>query len=331
MKVVVTGAAGYIGSHTVVSLADRGHEVVGLDNLLRGSRLALTFASRLVGHEIPLEVVDLRDRDALDEVLSRHRPQGIVHCAGLKSVEESIAEPSLYEANNTEATATLAAACRVHGVSALVHSSSASVYAPSTSGPVSEARPLLATHAYSTTKIECEGILMKAAADGSFGLGILRYFNAVGAHPSGGLGEFQGTPRNLFPLVLQAIEFGVPVAVFGGDWPTPDGTCVRDYVHVVDVARANCLALERAAQVGDLLICNIGRGHGYSVWEILEAVRRLSGRPLATTMCSRRPGDVALSVAEVSHARRMLGWTALYDLDAIVSTTLGWLDALKGR
>jgi len=326
-KILVTGGAGFIGSHTVVELLQGGFEVVVADNLSNASPVALERVARITGREATLEQVDIRDRGELDRVFAEHRPEAVMHFAGLKAVGESVEKPLVYYQNNVAGTATLCEAMAAAGVKTLVFSSSATVYGDPRSLPIHEDAPLGATNPYGRTKLFIEELLRDLhAADPDWRIALLRYFNPVGAHPSGLIGEDpRGIPNNLFPFITQ-VASGCQdrLRIFGDDWPTPDGTGVRDYIHVVDLALGHLKALERLAAAPGLVTCNLGTGRGYSVLEMIRAFERVTGRPVPFEIAPRRPGDIAACWADPSLAAEELGWKATRSLDDMCADGWRW-------
>ena len=327
--VLVTGGAGYIGSHTCVALLEAGYRVTVVDNLTNSSPEAVRRVGRLSGRSeaIDLEVLDLLDEVGLARVLAARRVEAVIHFAGLKAVGESVAQPLRYWHNNVGGTLCLLRAMETAGVRRLVFSSSATVYGTAEVMPVDEATPLGATNPYGRTKLAIEELLRDlAAAHPDMGVALLRYFNPVGAHASGQIGEDpSGIPNNLMPFVMQvAVGRREEVVVFGDDYPTPDGTGVRDYVHVTDLAEGHVAAL-RALEAQDRLITvNLGTGRGYSVMEVIAAAGRAAGRPLPYRVSQRRPGDVAELVADPSLALKELGWKAGRGLDEMCADSWRW-------
>lgn len=318
-RVLVTGGAGFIGSHTCAELVSDGYEVVVVDDLSNSSAAAIERVEKLTGAEVPLYVADVSDEDGLDEVFRRHRIDAIIHFAARKAVGESVELPYEYYRTNLGATLGIVGAMKRHGVSRLVFSSSCSVYGEAASVPIGENAPLGPTNPYARSKLMCEQILSDVAArHGDTSVTSLRYFNPVGAHPSALLGEDpRGTPENLMPYVAQvAIGRRPVVEVFGSDYPTPDGTCVRDYVHVMDIAAGHRMALEAEAGAG-YRTYNLGTGSGTSVLELIGAFSAASGREIPYEIVGRRPGDVARLVADADLARRELGWKARRVLEDI--------------
>ncbi|MEY6432497.1 UDP-glucose 4-epimerase GalE [Thioalkalicoccus limnaeus] len=327
MRVLVTGGAGYIGSHTCVELLMAGYQVVVVDNLSNSKVEALNRVRSITGQTLDFVEADLRDRAALTRIFERDAFDAVVHFAGLKAVGESTERPLDYYANNVGGTITLCQVMAEAGVRRLVFSSSATVYGEPASVPVDEGFPLSATNPYGRTKLVIEEILRDlCAADPAWQVVLLRYFNPVGAHPSGQIGEDpNGIPNNLMPYASQvAIGKLTKLRVFGGDYPTPDGTGVRDYIHVVDLARGHVKALERIHALTGAVPFNLGTGRGYSVLEMIRAFERASGRAVPYEIVARRPGDIATCFADPSRARAELGWSAEYGIDAMVRDAWHW-------
>ncbi len=313
-NVLVTGGAGYIGSHTCLVLLEAGHEVVVLDNLGNGSREAIRRVETLCGRNVmDFCVADVSDRKRVQALLIEHRIDSVIHFAALKAVGESVEKPLLYYDNNVAGTIALVDAMASAGVRDLVFSSSATVYGDPESVPIKEDFPTRATNPYGWSKWMTERILCDAAtADPRWRFALLRYFNPVGAHPSGQIGEDpRGIPNNLMPFVSQvAVGRRDALQVFGQDYPTVDGTGVRDYIHVMDLARGHLCALESMASLPSPAIVNLGTGRGYSVLEVVEAFETASGRPVPYRVVGRRPGDIAACWADPTLAERLLGWKA---------------------
>lgn len=329
-RILVTGGAGYIGSHTVLELLAAGHEVVVLDSLVNASERALERVRALAGRDVPLVVGDVRDAALLADLLREHPVDAVIHFAGLKAVGESVAQPLAYYDANVSGAITLLQALQHAGVRRLVFSSSATVYGDPQSVPIREDAPTGPTNPYGRTKWMIEHILNDlAATDPSWSIGILRYFNPVGAHPSGRIGEDpQGIPNNLMPFIAQvAVGRREQLSVFGGDWPTPDGTGVRDYIHVVDLARGHVAALQRAFATPGAWTVNLGTGQGHSVLEALRAFEQASQRQVPYQIVSRRPGDIAACWADPSQAERLLGWRAELDLRTMCEDAWRWQSA----
>ena len=327
--VLVTGGAGYIGSHTCVALLEAGYRVTVLDNLSNSSPEAVRRVGEITGapDRIALEVVDLLDEAGLARILATEPVDSVIHFAGLKAVGESVAQPLRYWHNNVGGTLCLLRAMQASAVGRLVFSSSATVYGVAEEVPVAESAPLGATNPYGRTKLAIEEMLRDlSAADPGLGVALLRYFNPVGAHPSGRIGEDpSGIPNNLMPFVMQvAVGRRPEVGVFGDDYPTPDGTGVRDYVHVMDLAEGHVAALRALENRPELITVNLGTGRGYSVMEVIAAAGRAAGRDLPYTVSGRRPGDVAELVADPGRAEKLLGWRARRDLDEMCADSWRW-------
>jgi len=330
MKVLVTGGAGYIGSHTCVELLTAGHEVVVIDNLSNSKEAALARVQEIAGRRLAFVKADLRDRGALDAVFRDDAFDAVIHFAGLKAVGESTEIPLDYYDNNIGGTLTLCQAMAAAGVKRLVFSSSATVYGDPASVPIHEDFPLSATNPYGRTKLFIEEILRDLQrADSGWDIALLRYFNPVGAHPSGRIGEDpSGVPNNLMPCVAQVAIGKLPqLQVFGDDYDTPDGTGVRDYIHVVDLARGHLAALTRLSARPGVVTYNLGTGRGYSVLEMAEAFARISGRRVPHQVAGRRPGDIAVCYADPSLAHAELGWRAELGIDDMVRDGWRWQSA----
>lgn len=325
--ILVTGAAGYIGSHTCVELLSNGYVVVAVDNLCNSSEEALKRVEQITGHVIPFYKADVRDRAALDALLRTHRIDAAIHFAGLKAVGESVAEPLAYFENNVGGSVTLLQALRDAGVRKFLFSSSATVYGDPESVPISESARLSTTNPYGRSKLMVEQVLEDLAnSDPSWAIGVLRYFNPVGAHPSGLIGEDpRGIPNNLMPFISQvAIGRREKLSVFGNDYPTPDGTGVRDYIHVVDLAKGHLAALAELFRYGAGFTLNLGTGRGYSVLEMVRAFEAASGRPVPYQIAPRRPGDIATCYADPSKAMRVLDWRATKGLAEMCADHWRW-------
>ncbi len=317
MRILVTGGAGYVGSHAVKLLLSRGHDVWVYDNLSAGHRAAVPAGRLIVG--------DLSERDRLDQVLVERRIEAVLHFAAFALVGESVRQPVKYYQNNVINTLYLLDALRRHGVSRFVFSSTCAVYGVPNVVPITEDEPTKPVNPYGNTKLAIERALADYAAAHDWGVAILRYFNAAGASPDGDIGEDHDPESHLIPIVLQAALGKRPaVEVYGTDYPTPDGTCIRDYIHVDDLAAAHLLALE-VLKPGKLLHCNLGTGRGHSVREVIQTAEEVSGRKVPVKEGARRPGDPPALVAAADKARKELGWRPHYaDLRAIVETAWNW-------
>ncbi|NKN33714.1 UDP-glucose 4-epimerase GalE [Marichromatium bheemlicum] len=328
MRVLVTGGAGYIGSHTCVELLEAGIEVVVVDNLSNSREVSLQRVAEITGRAVEFHAIDLRDRAALAAVFAAAPIEAVIHFAGLKAVGESVEQPLRYYDNNLGATLTLCEVMAEAGVRDLVFSSSATVYGDPERVPITEDFPCSATNPYGRSKLFIEQMLGDLhRADPRWNLALLRYFNPVGAHPSGRIGEDpRGIPNNLMPYVAQvAIGRRPRLQVFGDDYPTADGTGVRDYIHVVDLARGHLAALRRLREVRPgVEAINLGTGRGYSVLEMVAAFERVSGRAVPYEIVARRPGDIATCYADPGRARALLDWEAALDIDAMVGDAWRW-------
>ena len=328
--VLLTGGAGYIGSHTSVVLLEAGHRVVIVDDLSNSSEVAVDRVRELAPGPLELHVVDIRDEAALDAVVAEARPEAVVHFAGLKAVGESVAEPLRYFDVNLAGTISLLRVMQRRGLRNLVFSSSATVYGDPASVPVDEQAPLSSTNPYGRTKLVIEQMLGDlAASDPSWHIACLRYFNPVGAHASGRIGEDpQGIPNNLMPFVMQvAVGRRDELVIFGDDYPTPDGTCIRDYIHVVDLAEGHRAALEHLDELVGCCPINLGTGNGSSVLEVVAAASRAVGRELPHRIGPRREGDAAATYADPSLAAELLGWRATRTLDEMCADSWRWQSA----
>ncbi len=327
MKVLLTGGAGYIGSHTAVECLAAGHEVVVFDNLSNSSPRSLERVESIAGRPVIFVQGDIRERAALRQVFAEHRIDAVVHFAGLKAVGESVEKPLLYYDNNIVGSVALFDEMAVAGVKTVVFSSSATVYGDPATVPITESFPLSATNPYGRSKLFIEEMLRDIArADATWNIALLRYFNPVGAHESGLIGEDpQGIPNNLMPYVAQVAVGRRPhLNVFGGDYPTPDGTGVRDYIHVVDLARGHVAALNKLQQLGGVQTWNLGTGRGVSVLDMVRAFETASGKPVPYQIVARRAGDVAQCWADPARAAQDLGWRAEYDLTRMCIDTWRW-------
>ena len=327
MNILVTGGAGYIGSHTCLELLNAGHDVTVVDNLANSKWEALRRVEELAGKSLTFHQVDLLDREGLDQVFASDRFDAVIHFAGLKAVGESVEIPLAYYRNNVTGTLNLLESMADHGCKRLVFSSSATVYGEPETVPISEDFPLSATNPYGRSKLFIEEILRDLyRSDASWDMGILRYFNPVGAHESGRIGEDpNGIPNNLFPYITQvAVGKREYLSVFGDDYPTPDGTGVRDYIHVVDLALGHIKTLEKLMEGPGLVTYNLGTGRGYSVLEVIRAFEKAAGRPIPYRIVDRRPGDVATSFANPEKAAKELGWRADKDIEAMCKDAWRW-------
>lgn len=324
---LVTGGAGFIGSHTCLELLAAGHDVTVVDNLDNSSEESLRRVQALTGRAPDFHRVDLRDAPALRAVFAGRRFDAVIHFAGLKAVGESGRIPVRYYDNNITGTLELLKAMEEHGCRRLVFSSSATVYGDPARVPITEDFPLTATNPYGRTKLFIEEILRDlCAADPRWTCVLLRYFNPIGAHPSGRIGEDpRGLPNNLMPYVMQvAVGRLAELSVYGNDYPTPDGTGVRDYIHVVDLALGHLAALDRLDGLQGCVPVNLGTGRGYSVLEMVAAAAKASGRPVPYRVVARRPGDVATCFADPARASQLLGWQARRGIDEMCADHWRW-------
>ncbi|MDK6077374.1 UDP-glucose 4-epimerase GalE [Massilia varians] len=317
MKILVTGGMGYIGSHTVVELQNAGHEVVVVDNLSNAVASVQERVQRITGKNFVFEEADIRDRAEMERIFGLHKVDAVIHFAGLKAVGESVAQPLRYYDNNVNGSVILFETMAKFGVKTIVFSSSATVYGDPASVPIREDFPLSATNPYGRSKLMIEDILRDLAkAEPDWRIALLRYFNPVGAHESGLIGEEpNGIPNNLVPYIAQVANGQrEKLSVFGGDYPTPDGTGLRDYIHVVDLAIGHVKTLDRLAREPGIVTYNLGTGRGNSVLEMVRAFEQACGRKIAYQIVDRRPGDVAQCYADPAKARDELGWTAERDV-----------------
>ena len=325
--ILVTGGAGYLGSHTCVELLERNHDVLVVDNLSNGCLESLHRVEQITGKAVRFVEGDVRDRPFLDTVFRNNSISLVIHFAGLKAVAESCSIPLVYYDNNVAGAITLCQSMADNDVRNLVFSSAATVYGEPASVPVTEDFPLSATNPYGRSKLIIEEILTDLhRADDRWNIALLRYFNPVGAHPSGLIGEDPGgVPGNLMPLVTRvAIGKQKRLQVFGNDYPTPDGTGVRDYIHVQDLARGHVCAIRRLQENCGIRAWNLGVGQGHSVLEMVSALEQVSGRPVPYDIVARRPGDIATCYADPARARLELGWSAEKTLDDMVSDAWRW-------
>lgn len=327
MNVLVTGGAGYIGSHTVLELLNSGHSVSVVDNLSNSSVESLRRVEMITGRRVAFFNVDIQDKTGLLSVVKEGKFDAVLHFAALKAVGESVAQPLRYYQNNITGTLVLCEVLQACGVKNMVFSSSATVYGDPASVPISEDFPIHPTNPYGQTKVMMEQILKDLqSAEPSLNVALLRYFNPIGAHESGMIGEDPaGLPNNLVPYVSQvAIGRLTSLSVFGDDYPTPDGTGVRDYIHVVDLAKGHLKALDALAASPGLLICNLGTGQGYSVLDVVKAFEAASGKSVPYKIMPRRPGDIAECYADPTLAARVLGWKAMLSLDDMCRDSWRW-------
>jgi len=327
MRILVTGGAGYIGSITTLQLLEAGHEVVVIDNLCNAKPGVLDRIAALAGRRPTFEAGDIRDTGLLQHLMRQHGIEAVMHFAGLKAVGESVRLPLDYFDNNVRGTLSVLRAMRAGAARTLVFSSSATVYGQAETMPLGEDTPTGATNPYGRSKLMAEQMLGDlAASDPSWSLCALRYFNPVGAHPSGQLGEDpQGIPNNLMPFIAQvAVGRQDRLKVFGNDYPTTDGTGVRDYIHVQDLARGHLAALNHVHGGPGWHVFNLGTGRGHSVLEVVQAYEAACGKSIAREVVPRRPGDVAMSWADPSRARRVLGWQAELGLAQMCADSWRW-------
>jgi len=313
MSVLVTGGAGYIGSHTCVQLLTAGYDAVVLDNLSNSKLEAVRRISELAGKDFTFIKGDISDSSLLDEIFKKYDIDSVIHFAGLKAVGESVSVPLRYYRNNVSGSVVLFEAMQKHNVKNIVFSSSATVYGMTDKMPISEDAPLGCVNPYGRTKLMIEEILRDVyVSDNSWNVILLRYFNPAGAHPSGRIGEDpNGIPNNLMPYIAQvAVGKLKELSVFGNDYPTPDGTCIRDYIHVMDLADGHIRALEKLRGNPGVVAYNLGTGKGSSVMEMISAFSEASGKKIPYRITARRPGDAPVSYADPSKAARELGWTA---------------------
>lgn len=325
MTVLVTGGAGFIGSHTIVELLNAGHPVVVVDNLCNSQAESLNRVSQITGKKVDFYQADIQDRAALERVFSAHKITQVIHFAGLKAVGESSQIPLSYYQNNVAGTLTLLEVMAAHEVFDLVFSSSATVYSPEAQVPLTESSPLAAINPYGRTKLMLEQVLADVAVSESrWRIWLLRYFNPIGAHASGLIGEDpNGIPNNLVPYVARVAIGRLPeLPVFGDDYPTPDGTGVRDYIHVVDLARGHLKAMEHMNP--GCHVVNLGTGQGYSVMDVVKAYRAVSGAEIPVAIKPRRAGDLATCYADPSQAAALIGWQAEFDLQTMVEDSWRW-------
>jgi len=327
MRILVTGGAGYIGSHTCVELLQAGYEVVVVDNLSNSKEESLTRVQELTGKSLEFHQVDLRDYKGLERIFKPQDIDTVIHFAGLKAVGESVGKPLHYYANNVSGTVTLCQVMQTQGVRNLVFSSSCTVYGDPHKIPIQEDFPRSATNPYGRSKLMIEDILSDLhVADPSWNIALLRYFNPVGAHSSGRIGEDpNGVPNNLVPYIAQVAVGKLPeLNVYGNDYPTPDGTGVRDYIHVIDLAQGHLRALEKLQTNPGVVPYNLGTGQGDSVLQMVVAFERACGKKIPYKIVARRPGDVSISYADPSKAARELQWKAVHGIDEMCADVWRW-------
>jgi len=327
MKILVTGGAGYIGSHTCIELIKAGHKIVVVDNLSNSSSESLKRVESLVDYDIPLHEVDIRDKVALVHVFEQYSFDCVFHFAGLKAVSESIERPIDYYNNNVGGTFTLVEVMRDYGCKILVFSSSASVYGNPASVPIKESFPLLTTNPYGRSKIMIEEFLQDVfISDNSWHIALLRYFNPIGAHKSGLIGEDPNDiPNNLLPYISQvALGKLEKLSVFGDNYDTPDGTGVRDYIHVVDLAKGHVKALKELRNNSQIIKVNLGTGNGYSVLDMVKAFEKASGKNFPYQIVERRSGDISTCFADPTYAIKKLGWKAQYGINQMCEDSWRW-------
>lgn len=327
MKVLITGGAGFIGSHTCVQMLAANHDIVVIDNLSNSSEESLNRVRKISGKDFPFHQVDIRNKAQLQQIFKQYKIDAVIHFAGLKAVGESVEKPILYYDNNVLGSIVLFEVMAEAGVKRIVFSSSATVYGDPASVPITEDFPLQATNPYGQTKLMIENILRDIArSDDSWSIGILRYFNPIGAHESGMIGEDpNGIPNNLLPYVSQvAVGRLAKLRVFGNDYATHDGTGVRDYIHVIDLADGHVAALDYLLKKNGLITVNLGTGIGYSVLDVVKAFSVASSREIPYEFLPRRAGDVAINYAEPSNALNLLGWKTKYTLEKMCIDTWNW-------
>lgn len=328
MRILVTGGAGYIGSHTCVELLNEGYEVVVVDNLYNASQKSLERVQEITGKTLTFYQADLLDQPAIDKILDQEKVDAVIHFAGYKAVGESVSKPIEYYHNNITGTLLLCDSMRRHNVKNIIFSSSATVYGDPLMIPITEECPKQnPTNPYGQTKTMLEQVLMDIQkSDPEWNVILLRYFNPIGAHKSGMIGEDpKGIPNNLLPYVAQVAIGKLPsVGVFGNDYDTPDGTGVRDYIHVVDLAKGHVKALEKFKEAKTVRIYNLGTGHGYSVLQVIDAFGKACGKEIPYVIKPRRPGDIATCYCAPEKARKELGWTAEYGIEEMCADSWRW-------
>ena len=328
MNILLTGGAGYIGSHTIIELDKAGHSVVVVDNLVNSNPIALERVAKIIGKKIPFYKADVRDREAMQKVFSENKIDAVIHFAGLKAVGESVEKPLEYYENNMNATFVLLDVMRKNGCKNIIFSSSATVYGDPAIIPITEDCPKgHCTNHYGQTKSMLEEVLMDVQkADPEWNVVLLRYFNPIGAHQSGTIGENpNGIPNNLMPYITQtAVGKRKELGVFGNDYDTPDGTGVRDYIHVCDLAAGHVAALQAIQRKAGLAIYNLGTGHGYSVLDVVKAFIKVNGVDVPYSIKPRRAGDIATCYCNPAKAKAELGWEAKYGIEEMCRDSWNW-------
>jgi UDP-glucose 4-epimerase len=328
MNILLTGGAGYIGSHTIIELDKAGHSVVVVDNLVNSNPIALERVAKIIGKKIPFYKADVRDREAMQKVFSENKIDAVIHFAGLKAVGESVEKPLEYYENNMNATFVLLDVMRKNGCKNIIFSSSATVYGDPAIIPITEDCPKgHCTNPYGQTKSMLEEVLMDVQkADPEWNVVLLRYFNPIGAHQSGTIGENpNGIPNNLMPYITQtAVGKRKELGVFGNDYDTPDGTGVRDYIHVCDLAAGHVAALQAIQRKAGLAIYNLGTGHGYSVLDVVKAFIKVNGVNVPYSIKPRRAGDIATCYCNPAKAKAELGWEAKYGIEEMCRDSWNW-------
>lgn len=325
--ILVAGGAGYIGTHTLICLYKAGYKAVCVDNLANSSREALVRTGEIIGEEIPFYELDIRDNDGLNKVFDAHQIDGVINFAGLKAVGESVSIPVEYYDDNINTTLSLIRAMKAHDCHVMIFSSSATVYGMNNESPLTEGMPTSATNPYGWTKVMNEQILRDVTvADPEFSVVLLRYFNPIGAHESGRIGENpKGIPNNLMPYITQvAVGKLEKLHIFGNDYPTPDGTGVRDYIHVMDLGEGHVQAIDYAMGHKGAIEINLGTSHGISVLELVHAFEKNNGVEIPYVIDPRRPGDIATVYADASRAHELLGWSARRDVNDMVRDSWTW-------
>lgn len=327
MSILVTGGAGYIGSHTVILLIKAGYEIIIFDNFCNASKEAIKRVEKIVGQEVTTIEGDVRNAEDLHSIFNTHQIDAVIHFAGLKAVGESVAKPLKYYDNNVHGTAVLCEVMAEHGCKSIVFSSSATVYGDPHTTPILESFPLSATNPYGRSKLFVEEILRDLyVSDNDWKIILLRYFNPVGAHISGSIGEDpNGIPNNLMPFIAQtAVGKRASLSVFGGDYNTPDGTGVRDYIHVMDLADGHVKALNKLDKISEVMTVNLGTGNGYSVLDMVKAFEKASGKQVPYQIAPRRAGDIAECFADPSYAKKVLDWEAKKNIEEMCEDTWRW-------